>query len=482
MGNETSQVKALKEILIADEDAKMLQHLETLLSKFYSVRTVQNGNNAIELLQKGFKPAVLLVSQQLLGLPGGQLLAESQKFVPDAIRIITTSFIQPKEIIPAMSQGKAYMYLRKPINDLQFIQTIRNCAEHYDSQQKVKVLQKNLTISLTELKKLKSEPQVNDNKADGGIIGLFSNLISLSESLYFSVHTQNVVQIVNTLGSELHLAEPKLSLLEAAAKLHLIVYIAMPERLRLRDPHEIDESEIPDYFIFFRKPLNTLRNNKEFTAIVKIIENLWERMDGTGLPAGLNEETIPIESQILQLAVLYDNICYRLPYEKLSAFRQSEESIQTQVETHERHNEAMKFIYRNSGWFDKDLLRIFTFVEKNRTNNALVPKRGDLKLRNKEYFAPKIEISPDGGGAPAAEAIETIVKIGDRKFAEKPVMIQDLKPDMIVSNNIVSKSGMLIVRQEQKLTENLIQNIQQLFMNDQLRDSVSILIPYKEKN
>ncbi len=482
MGNETNQAKARREILIADEDSNLLKRLEAILSKFYIVRTANDGKAALELMQKGIKPSVIIASQQLQGIDGGHLLAETQRFVPDSMRILTTSFTQPKEIVPAMSQGKAYMYLAKPVNDLQFIQSIRNSVDYYENQQKTKALQKNLAVSLTELKKLKSEPAIGDNKAEAGTISLFASLISLSESLYFSAHSQNVVHIVNTLGSEMNLAAPRIAALESAAKLHLIVYIAMPERFRLRDPHEIDETENPDYFIFFRKPLNVLRNNRDFISIVKIIENIWERADGTGFPNGLEAENIPIESQILSLAVIYDNICYRLPYGKLNAFRAGEEMIQTQVETHERHNEALKFIYRNSAWFDKDLMRIFTFVEKNKTNNALVPKRGDLKLRNKEYIAkPTSSTADSGANGSAGDAPETIVKIGDRKFAEKPIMIEDLRPDMVVANNIVAKSGMLIVRQEQKLTENLIQNIQQLYTNDQLRDTVSILVPYIPK-
>jgi response regulator RpfG family c-di-GMP phosphodiesterase len=480
MSNEAIQGKPLQNILIVDEDEKLIQHLANLLSKFYSLKTATNGNAGLELLQKGYRPAVIMASQTMQGLTGGQLLAESMKYIPESIRIILTSLTQPKEIVPAMSQGKAYMYLQKPVNDLQFIQSIRNSLDHYESQQKVKGLQKNLAMTLTELKKMKSETTAVTGKTDGGIVNLLSEIIALAESYYYSYHTQNVVQIVKTLGAELQLPEGRLLLLEAAAKIHLIVYTAMPERFRLRDPHEIDESELNEYFVFFRKPLNVLRNNKELEQPVKIIENMWERADGKGFPTGIDLEDLSIESQILSLAVLYDNITYRLGYDKLTTLRQSDELIQTQVETNERHNDAMKFIYRNSAGFDKDLMRIFTFVEKNKTNSALVPKRGDLKLRNKEYIAKKVPVNTESSSIQEEERVSAVVKIGDRKFAEKPILIDDLRPDMIVANNIVAKSGMLIVRQEQKLTENLIQNIQQLFQNDQLRDSISVLVTFHE--
>lgn len=481
MSNEPNQTKILRDILIVDEDENLLQHLTTLLSKFYNVRPVTNGKAGLELLQKGYKPAVILASQTMQGISGGQFLAESLNFTPDSIRIIITSLTHPKEIVPAMSQGKAYMYLQKPVNDLQFIQSIRNSVEFFESQQKVKSLQKNLTITLTELKKMRTQPKEISEKPNISLITFISDLITQTENLYFSAHNQNVVLFTKTLGEELHLSEKRLSLLESASKIHMFYNIAMPERLKLFDPYQLEDDDYNEYFIHFRKSFNLLKTNKEIEQCIKIIEQIWERQDGTGYPAGIAQEFHLIESQILAIAVIYDNITYRLPFEKLSKFRQSPELIQTQVETIERHNEALKFIYRNSHWFNKDLMRIFTFIEKNKTNSALVPKRGDLKIKNREYVAAKINTASGTGGDERKEGL-AIVKIGDRKFAEKPIMIEDLKPGMIVSNNIVAKSGMLIVPQEQKLTENLIQNIQQLFQNDQLRDSVSILVPYTEKD
>ncbi len=477
MADAVQQV--LKDVLIVDEDRNFLDYMSKLLGKYYNTKTEVSSESALALVQNGYRPVVIIASQQMPGMTGAQFLAETIKFLPESVRVMLTSFSEAKDIVPGMNLAKAYIYIKKPADDLAIIQSIRNGINYYDSLQKNKAVQKNLNLVLTELKKLKAEPpKAAEASGSDMMVPMFYELLNLSEQYYFSYHTQNVVNVVKTLAEEMHLSGRSAAAMEQAARIHLITNLVMPDRFRLTDPYELDEEEdIEKYFTFFNKPLSKIRHIKELDLAVRIIEQMWERYDGTGYPHKIKGEELNIESQILAMAVIFDNQAYRLPFARLGELRASSELIQTQVDTQQRVNEALKVLYRNISWFDKDLMRIFTFVEKNKVNSVLVPKRGDLKLRNRDFKEEKLVVNATAAAVAGNDKLEMEVTIGEKTYKEKVVLVEDLKAGMIMGSNVVSKAGMLIVKREQKLTEGLIQNIQQLQKNDSLREDITILLP-----
>ena len=174
---------------------------------------------------------------------------------------------------------------------------------------------------------------------------------------------------------------------------------------------------------------------------------------------------------------MFHNNVYRISpddYEKLVEEGMLEQS---QVETQERHREATKFLFRNQPWFSKKIFEAFKNVLNGKKCHALVPKRGVLKSR---YSI--INIEKEEEESIFAEKIEAIVEIEDEKFIEKSILVRDLQPGMIIAKDMVSSTGMLIVKRHQQLTQSLINNMQQLESVKMLKDATTILIPDKSRD
>ncbi|MGQ9819297.1 MAG: hypothetical protein ACUVQ1_05160 [Candidatus Kapaibacteriales bacterium] len=62
------------------------------------------------------------------------------------------------------------------------------------------------------------------------------------------------------------------------------------------------------------------------------------------------------------------------------------------------------------------------------------------------------------------------------KVIEREIRAEKLKPGMIVAQNVVTKTGVLIVRQDNKLDEALVENIKYLSSQGLVPDKISVYV------
>lgn len=71
------------------------------------------------------------------------------------------------------------------------------------------------------------------------------------------------------------------------------------------------------------------------------------------------------------------------------------------------------------------------------------------------------------------------------QVVERDIRVEKLKPGMIVAQNIVTKTGVLIVRQDNKLDDALVENIKYLASQGLLPKEISIYVippPHQSTN
>lgn len=121
-----------RRLLLVDDEVGILRLLTSLFSPHYAVHTAESGYEALKVLQEGFSPQVIIADQRMPGMTGAQLLAESRKIVPDAVRVTLTGYTDVKEIIDSVNNGAIYRFVGKPWEDPEIVETIRLCFEQYD--------------------------------------------------------------------------------------------------------------------------------------------------------------------------------------------------------------------------------------------------------------------------------------------------------------------------------------------------------------
>jgi len=104
-----------KRILIVDDEANMCSIIQEILEdEGYEVRVAENGNEALQTIQK-VTPDLIITDINMPCMGGLELLRKVKSLHPNVQFIIMTAFGELETYLNAMSNG-AFDYITKPIN------------------------------------------------------------------------------------------------------------------------------------------------------------------------------------------------------------------------------------------------------------------------------------------------------------------------------------------------------------------------------
>jgi hypothetical protein len=119
----------------------------------------------------------------------------------------------------------------------------------------------------------------------------------------------NAVAVAERLG----LGEDEIAAIKLGALFHDIGTIGVPESV-LRKPGTLDEREWSEVKAHATIGANLLSNVPMLERVRPIVLSHHERYDGTGYPAGLKEDQIPLAAQIIAVADAYQAMTAERPY------------------------------------------------------------------------------------------------------------------------------------------------------------------------
>jgi len=119
------------------------------------------------------------------------------------------------------------------------------------------------------------------------------------------LHLQRVVLYAEAIGQEMGLPQDELNALRAAALLHDIGKLAVPEYI-ISKPGRLTEEEFEKMKIHTVVGAEILERVQFPYPVVPIVRSHHERWNGSGYPDGLKEEEIPIGARILAVVDSFD--------------------------------------------------------------------------------------------------------------------------------------------------------------------------------
>lgn len=318
------------------------------------------------------------------------------------------------------------------------------------------------------------------------LIQTFSDLANHGSIFYYTNHTKYIAMISRDIAFGLELSDEKIRTTVLSALFYGSIISGLPSRYVLNNPEDFEDlDEKTKYFETYDNAVNIITRHPDLRHHARIIAQVWEHYDGSGLPNGVPGDQIEIEAQIVSIANYYHNIVYRLTESEFKQLKQVGRIIQTSKETYRKHDAAIKYMFKNTRWFDKDVLNEFHDLAKLRKSRALIPKEIDLELTllDGDSIVKKEddngEDSEENKGSDDFGVVNT--KDDEDDFVEADLEVSELKSGMIVGQNVVTKKGMLIVRMNNTLDKKLIKNIQQLSDSGLLDSYLTVYIP-KEDN
>ena len=143
-------------------------------------------------------------------------------------------------------------------------------------------------------------------------------------------HLRRVEVWTVEIGKELGLSEPELKALRAAALLHDIGTLAVPE-LILSKPSRLSPMEFEKVKIHPVVGAEILERVEFPYPVAPIVRFHHEKWDGTGYPEGLSGEQIPIGSRILAAVDCLDALSSERPYRKAMPLSQAVAHVKSEA-------------------------------------------------------------------------------------------------------------------------------------------------------
>jgi putative nucleotidyltransferase with HDIG domain len=134
-----------------------------------------------------------------------------------------------------------------------------------------------------------------------------------AKDAYTRGHSENVAKYALMLGQELRLSVAELEEIHAAALLHDVGKIGIPENI-LNKPGSLTAAEFKTLKTHPELSAQIVEDVPHLSRIAKIIRHHHEHYDGTGYCDGLSGEDIPYGSRILAIADAFDAMVSDRPY------------------------------------------------------------------------------------------------------------------------------------------------------------------------
>ncbi|MGI8513347.1 MAG: bifunctional diguanylate cyclase/phosphohydrolase [Solirubrobacteraceae bacterium] len=137
----------------------------------------------------------------------------------------------------------------------------------------------------------------------------------LERDRYTGEHSESVVDLVATVGRGLGLSDEHIDQVKAAALMHDIGKVAIPDEI-LNKPAELSDTEWKIMRDHTKVGERILRAIPGMGGVARIVRSEHERWDGTGYPDGLAGEAIPVGARMILACDAYHAMTSDRPYRK----------------------------------------------------------------------------------------------------------------------------------------------------------------------
>jgi response regulator RpfG family c-di-GMP phosphodiesterase len=283
-------------VLVVDDEEFMRSIVRQRLEMAgYRVEEASCGEEALDRLGDG-RYSVLLTDIRMPGMDGVTLLGEWARRSPETAGIVMSASTELGTAVSALKVG-ACDYITKPFNFDVLLVTIENALRKKDIERQLQDYQVNLE------KKVQEQTDVINSMYVRSIDSLIKALEA--KDFYTRGHSQRVTIYSIAIAREMGLTDGEIHLLQRASVLHDLGKIGVRESV-LNKPGKLTSEEYADIVRHPEVAKGILEPIPYFQPLLPAILHHHERYDGSGYPAGLSGDRIPLHSRIMAVADTFD--------------------------------------------------------------------------------------------------------------------------------------------------------------------------------
>ncbi|MFZ6720368.1 HD domain-containing phosphohydrolase [Undibacterium sp. Ji49W] len=416
MNGETASVNSAV-LLFVDDEPNILSALRRLFRPYsYKILIANGGQEGLEILEK--EAVDLVISDMRMPvMDGAVFLTHVRARWPDTIRLLLTGYADMQSTIDAINRGEIYRYITKPWNDNDIVLVVRQALERKALELEKKRLEEltarqneelkslNATLEIkvdertTDLKKAhESLLQANDKLKSNFLtsIKVFSSVVEMRGGKLVG-HSRRVADLSRKIAKKFNMDTREIQEIFVAALLADIGKIGFSDELLETPLNQMNGEQLGQYHKHTLRAEQLLMPLQDLQGSAKIIRSQHERFDGRGFPDGLQGENIPLGARILALASDYDNL-------------QNGSLVPRRVHM----EDAQALIIRGAGnRYDEKVVKAFKQIVTNQSDD----------IDDKEVSVPHLQVG------------------------------------MILSADVISKDGMLLLPAEYVLDQHVIDKL-----------------------
>jgi response regulator RpfG family c-di-GMP phosphodiesterase len=434
MNMSNKEVPVHNRILFVDDEENVLRSLKRLfMSEAYEVLTALSGGEGLAIL-KEIEVPVIVSDQRMPVMTGAEFLEKSRQLSPDAVRIILTGYADVEAAIGAINRGGAYRYVSKPWNDSDLLLVIKDAFEKYrlvrenqylteltiKQNEELKKWSVELelyvqqhTIDLTKKNKELKKLNLKLKKNVSEILRSLSSLIELRNGSMRN-HSNNVAILSTAIAEEIGLTAPEIERISTASQLHDIGMIGAPDIVLLKNVGELSPDEMTEYVKHPVRGQAAIDCIEDFRGPGILIRHHHEWYNGRGFPDGLKGDNIPMGARIIAIADRFERILHDEMQDIDSALAKVKSMLATQ--------------------FDATL---YTPLEKT-----------------------------------ARELFRSIER--DTDSIEVELKTKDLAPGMVISRDVITGTGLLLLRKGTVLSDKNIETLKRAVNLDPSKSGIFV--------
>ncbi len=189
-------------LLIVDDQPEILNTLNHLFRRKYTILTADSAKKALQLIKKK-EPAVILSDQRMPETDGVTFLSEARKLWPDAIRILITGYADIEATIEAVNRANIYQYVAKPFEPNELLTIVNKAAERFRLLKQNTMLHDQLEEKNRQLKdeNIKLHIQVEKQLEMGNLIGHSPGMLKVFSLIRKVADTPTTVLILGETGT-----------------------------------------------------------------------------------------------------------------------------------------------------------------------------------------------------------------------------------------------------------------------------------------
>ncbi len=287
-------IDGIAKILVVEDERIVGEDIKARLHKLgYSVPSIaRSGEEAIEKA-KAIRPDLVLIDIVLDGEMDGIEAASTIKSLYNIPIVFLTAYVDSNTLERAKIT-EPYGYIIKPFEDRDLNLTIDIGIHKHRMETKLRETEERLRKTLEDT------------------IKALSSVVELRDP-YTAGHQRKVSELSCAIAAEIGLSSEQIDGLRLAGLIHDVGKIHIPAEI-LSCPNKLTEH---DFSLIKSHPQAGYEIVKTISfpyPVARIVLQHHERIDGSGYPAGLNQDQILIEAKILSVADVVEAIASHRPY------------------------------------------------------------------------------------------------------------------------------------------------------------------------